>query len=94
MRLHDVDRPDRGYGCWNRRRKGGRLSQLACDSLRARWMACASRVRLGPLTQALVHLAWAATHTGEWDSGRGGRGRGERAWRATPASRNTGSRAS
>ena len=24
------------------------------------------QVRLGPLTQALVHLAWAAIHTGEW----------------------------
>jgi ATP/maltotriose-dependent transcriptional regulator MalT len=24
------------------------------------------QVRLGPLTQALVHLAWAATHTGDW----------------------------
>ncbi len=25
------------------------------------------QVRLGPLTQALVHLAWAAVHSGEWD---------------------------
>ena len=36
-------------------------SSSAVDELRA-------QVRLGPLTQALVHYAWAATHTGDWSA--------------------------
>ena len=39
---------------------GARFLTQAVDRLRA-------QVRLGPLTQALVHLAWAAVHTGEWE---------------------------
>ncbi len=38
---------------------GARLLSSAVEELRA-------QVRLGPLTQALVHYAWAATHTGDW----------------------------
>jgi DNA-binding CsgD family transcriptional regulator len=39
---------------------GARFLSHAVERLRA-------QVRLGPLTQALVHLAWAAVHTGEWE---------------------------
>jgi DNA-binding CsgD family transcriptional regulator len=39
---------------------GARFLTRAVERLRA-------QVRLGPLTQALVHLAWAAVHTGDWD---------------------------
>ena len=39
---------------------GLRFLARAVDSLR-------EQVRLGPLTQALVHLAWVAVHTGDWD---------------------------
>ncbi len=38
---------------------GGRLLASAVDGLR-------EQVRLGPLTQALVHFAWTATQTGDW----------------------------
>jgi DNA-binding CsgD family transcriptional regulator len=38
---------------------GVRFLSHAVDGLR-------EQIRLGPLTQALVHLAWAATHTGDW----------------------------
>src|SRR5258708_9966567 len=38
---------------------GARFLSHAVEGLR-------EQVRLGPLTQALVHLAWAAMHTGEW----------------------------
>ena len=38
---------------------GARFLSRAVDALR-------EQVRLGPLTQALVHLAWAAIHTGDW----------------------------
>src|SRR5712691_1952373 len=38
---------------------GARFLASAIDGLR-------EQVRLVPLTQALVHYAWAATHTGEW----------------------------
>jgi ATP/maltotriose-dependent transcriptional regulator MalT len=38
---------------------GARLLTRAVERLR-------TQVRLGPLTQALVHLAWATVHTGEW----------------------------
>ncbi len=38
---------------------GARFLTRAVEGLR-------EQVRLGPLTQALVHLAWAALHTGEW----------------------------
>ena len=38
---------------------GVRFLARAVDGLR-------EQIRLGPLTQALVHLAWAATHTGDW----------------------------
>ncbi len=37
-----------------------RLLTRAVEGLRA-------QIRLGPLTQALVHLGWAALHTGEWE---------------------------
>ncbi len=37
-----------------------RFLARAVESLR-------EQVRLGPLTQALVHLAWVAVHTGDWD---------------------------
>jgi DNA-binding CsgD family transcriptional regulator len=40
---------------------GGRLLVSAVDELRA-------QVRLGPLTQALVHYAWTATQTGDWSA--------------------------
>jgi DNA-binding CsgD family transcriptional regulator len=40
---------------------GARLLAGAVDGLRA-------QVRLGPLTQALVHYAWAATQTGDWSA--------------------------
>jgi DNA-binding CsgD family transcriptional regulator/tetratricopeptide (TPR) repeat protein len=40
---------------------GARLLAGAVDGLRA-------QVRLGPLTQALVHHAWAATQTGDWSA--------------------------
>ena len=40
---------------------GVRLLASAVDGLR-------SQVRLGPLTQALVHYAWAATQTGDWSA--------------------------
>jgi DNA-binding CsgD family transcriptional regulator len=40
---------------------GARLLAGAVDELRA-------QVRLGPLTQALVHYAWAATQTGDWSA--------------------------
>jgi len=40
-------------------RLGSRLLTGAVSGLR-------EQIRLVPLTQALVHLAWAATHTGEW----------------------------
>ena len=40
---------------------GARLLASAVDELRA-------QVRLGPLTQALVHYAWAATQTGDWSA--------------------------
>ena len=46
--------------------------------------------RLGLLTQALVHYAWAATHAGDWGAAAAA-GAEARAWRATPASRSTGS---
>jgi ATP/maltotriose-dependent transcriptional regulator MalT len=36
-----------------------RFLSRAVDGLR-------EQIRLGPLTQALVHFAWAATHTGDW----------------------------
>jgi DNA-binding CsgD family transcriptional regulator len=38
---------------------GARFLTLAVEGLR-------EQVRLGPLTQALVHLAWATMHTGDW----------------------------
>jgi DNA-binding CsgD family transcriptional regulator len=38
---------------------GSRLLTAGVSGLRA-------QIRLVPLTQALVHFAWAATHTGEW----------------------------
>jgi len=38
---------------------GAQLLTRAVERLR-------TQVRLGPLTQALVHLAWATVHTGEW----------------------------
>jgi DNA-binding CsgD family transcriptional regulator len=38
---------------------GARFLAHAVDGLR-------EQVRLGPLTQALVHLAWAAMHNGDW----------------------------
>ena len=40
---------------------GARLLAGAVDDLRA-------QVRLGPLTQALVHYAWTATQTGDWSA--------------------------
>ena len=40
---------------------GARLLAGAVDGLRA-------QVRLGPLTQALVHFAWTATQTGDWST--------------------------
>jgi len=40
-------------------RLGSRLLTAGVSGLRA-------QIRLVPLTQALVHFAWAATHTGEW----------------------------
>jgi DNA-binding CsgD family transcriptional regulator len=40
---------------------GARLLASAVDGLR-------EQVRLGPLTQALVHFAWTATHTGDWSA--------------------------
>jgi len=40
---------------------GARFLALAVEGLR-------QQVRLVPLTQALVHYAWAATHAGEWPS--------------------------
>jgi DNA-binding CsgD family transcriptional regulator len=40
---------------------GARLLAGAVDDLR-------TQVRLGPLTQALVHYAWAATQTGDWSA--------------------------
>ena len=40
---------------------GARFLDRAVAGLRA-------QVRLGPLTQALVHFAWASAHTAEWDA--------------------------
>ena len=65
MRLHDVDDPAVAMDVGIAAEKAGdfaagqRFLSRAVEGLR-------EQVRLGPLTQALVHLAWAATHTGEW----------------------------
>jgi DNA-binding CsgD family transcriptional regulator len=66
MRAHDVDDPIAAMDVGIAAEKtcnfaaGAQFLTRAAERLRA-------QVRLGPLTQALVHLAWAAVHTGEWD---------------------------
>jgi hypothetical protein len=66
IRLHDRDDPlalmDVGIAAEKAGdfATGARFLTRAVEGLR-------EQVRLGPLTQALVHLAWAAMHTGEWD---------------------------
>ena len=52
----------------DRRRKGWRLRRRRAASSPAPSTACASRAGSAPLTQALVHHAWAATHTGDWET--------------------------
>src|SRR5207245_7786668 len=42
------------------------------------------QIRLGPLTQALVHLAWAATHTGDWTAAAAAASESARLARDTP----------
>jgi DNA-binding CsgD family transcriptional regulator len=65
IRLHDSDDPvaimDVGIAAEKAGdfATGARFLARAVADLR-------EQVRLGPLTQALVHLAWAAMHTGEW----------------------------
>src|SRR6266702_48721 len=65
IRLHDLDDPiavmDVGIAAEKAGdfAAGARFLTRAVEGLR-------EQVRLGPLTQALVHLAWAALHTGEW----------------------------
>ncbi len=65
IRLHDIDDPialmDVGIAAEKAGdvAVGARFLTRAVEGLR-------EQVRLGPLTQALVHLAWAAMHTGEW----------------------------
>jgi hypothetical protein len=65
IRLHQVDDPVPAMDVGIAAEKAGDFSAgvrflvHAVEGLR-------EQVRLGPLTQALVHLAWAAMHTGEW----------------------------
>jgi DNA-binding CsgD family transcriptional regulator len=65
VRLHEVDDPVAALDVGIAAEKAGDFSAgvrflvHAVEGLR-------EQVRLGPLTQALVHLAWAAQHTGEW----------------------------
>src|SRR5204862_1711309 len=65
IRVHDLDDPIALMDVGIAAEKAGdfaaglRFLTRAVDRLR-------EQVRLGPLTQALVHLAWAAMHTGEW----------------------------
>ena len=51
----------------NRRREVGRL-RLAAPLPRASGRGLREQGRLGLLTQALVHYAWAAMHTGDWEA--------------------------
>ncbi|HEY2594121.1 MAG TPA: LuxR C-terminal-related transcriptional regulator, partial [Chloroflexota bacterium] len=66
IRLHDVANPVAAMDV-------GIAAEKACDFASAtRFLSRAvdelrEQVRLGPLTQALVHLAWAAMHSGKWD---------------------------
>jgi DNA-binding CsgD family transcriptional regulator len=65
MRLHELTDPVAAMHVGIAAEKAGdfplgvRFLSAAVDGLR-------EQVRLGPLTQALVHYAWAATHAGEW----------------------------
>src|SRR5258708_22928764 len=65
LRLHEVADPVAAMNVGIAAEKAGgfsagaRFLAPAVDGLR-------EQVRLGPLTQALVHLAWAAMHTGDW----------------------------
>src|SRR5207302_1026809 len=65
MRLRDVTDPVAAMYAGIAAEKAGdfltgvRFLSRAVDGLR-------EQIRLGPLTQALVHFAWAATHTGDW----------------------------
>jgi DNA-binding CsgD family transcriptional regulator len=66
IHLHDVVDPGAAMDVGIAAEKAGdfaggvRFLTKAVEGLR-------EQVRLGPLTQALVHLAWAAIHTGDWD---------------------------
>ena len=65
LRLHEVADPVAAMNVGIAAEKAGdfsagaRFLAHAVDGLR-------EQVRLGPLTQALVHLAWAAMHNGDW----------------------------
>ena len=67
LRLHDVEDPDAAMYVGIAAEKagdfaaGGRFLSAAVEGLR-------DQVRLGSLTQALVHYAWVAAHTGDWEA--------------------------
>ena len=67
IRLHDVSDPGAAMNVGIAAEKAGdfatgaRFLERAVAGLRA-------QARFGPLTQALVHFAWASAHTAEWDA--------------------------
>jgi hypothetical protein len=65
IRLHDIDDPIGAMDVGIAAEKAGDFATGARFLARA-VADLREQVRLGPLTQALVHLAWAALHTGEW----------------------------